>query len=218
VKRLLLVVLLLPSISPLLARAADVPSTQDSSSQYETDLNKRGDAVLKALRLADADKAARVKQIVMEQYRAIKDADDRAMAGASRDAKASVAKAKEAAVAAKKPLHDAFLQKLSLELTPEQVEVVKDTMTYNVVRVTYDAYRDELPQLTDAQQSYILLQLKDARDLAMDEGSSKDKHAVFNKAKGRINIYLSKEGYDLKKAEKEWSERRKARQATQPSK
>ena len=188
----------------LLARfafAADAPATQ----QYETDLNKRGDAVLKALQLDDADKAARVKQIVMDQYRAIRDADEKATS-------------KDDAAAAKKPLHEAFLQKLSTELSPDQVDIVKNTITYNVVRVTYEAYCDELPQLTDTQKTHILSELKAAREIAMDEGSSKDKHAVFGKAKGRINIYLSKEGYDLKAAEKDWRERLKARRTTQPSK
>jgi hypothetical protein len=183
-----------------LAFAADPPATQ----QYEIDLNKRGDAVLKALQLSDQDKAARVKQIVMDQYRAIRDADEKATS-------------KDDAPAAKKPLHEAFVQKLSTELAPEQVETVKDVMTYNVVRVTYDAYCDELPQLTDTQKAHILTELKDARELAMDQGSSKEKHAVFGKAKGRINIYLSHEGYDLKAAEKEWRERLKARRTTQPS-
>ena len=208
--KLILLVMCACLLTPLLARAADVPATQDAtaSSQYEIDLNKRGDAVLKALQLTDADKAVRVKRTVIEQYRAVRDADERASTGAS----------KEEIAAAKKPLHDTFLQKLSAELTPEQVEVVKDVMTYNVVRVTYDAYCDELPQLTDAQRAHMLAELKDARELAMDEGSSKDKHAVFNKAKGRINVYLSKEGYDLKAAEKDWAQRRKARAASQPSK
>jgi hypothetical protein len=47
----------------------------------------------------------------------------------------------------------------------------------------------------------------------MDKGSAKDKHAVFDKTRGRINNYLSKEGYDLKQASKDWAERRKTREA-----
>ena len=180
---------------------------------YTADLNKRGDGVLEALKLADADKAARVKQIVMDQYRGIKKIDDETVAAAPKDDKAAVAKAKDDAAAAKKPLHDAFLAKLSAELMPEQVEVVKDKMTYNVVKVTYDGFLDMLPNLNDAQKGYILAQLKEAREIAMDQGSSKEKHAVFGKYKGRINNYLAKEGYDLKQANKDWAERRKAREA-----
>ncbi|MNR53744.1 hypothetical protein D3C85_1738080 [compost metagenome] len=41
----------------------------------------------------------------------------------------------------------------------------------------------------------------------MDGGSSKEKHAWFGKYKGRINNYLSKEGYDLTKEREGWNKR-----------
>ena len=47
----------------------------------------------------------------------------------------------------------------------------------------------------------------------MDQGSSKAKHAVFGKYKGRINNYLAKQGYDMKQAENQWRQRIKARSA-----
>ena len=200
--------LLIPAVAPAADEAAN---PQDAA--YLADLEKRGEGVLSALKLADADKAARVKQAVIDQYRAIKRVDEESLANIPKDDKAAAAKAKEHAAAAKKPLHDAFLAKLSADLTPEQVETVKDKMTYNVVRVTYDGFCDMLPELTDAQKAHILAQLKEAREIAMDQGSSNEKHAVFGKYKGRINNYLSKEGYDLKQASKDWAERRKAREA-----
>jgi hypothetical protein len=43
--------------------------------------------------------------------------------------------------------------------------------------------------------------LVEAREIAMDCGSSEEKHYWFGKYKGKINNYLSAEGYDLKKAE-----------------
>jgi hypothetical protein len=49
--------------------------------------------------------------------------------------------------------------------------------------------------------------LVEARELAMDEGSSEKKHAVFGKYKGRINNYLSAEGYDMKKEGEDWGKR-----------
>jgi hypothetical protein len=54
----------------------------------------------------------------------------------------------------------------------------------------------------------------------MDGGSAEEKTAVFEKYKGRINNYLSKQGYDLAKASREWNQRLKAnstREAGQPS-
>ena len=76
-------------------------------------------------------------------------------------------------------------------------------MTYNVVQVTYNSYLDMLPQLTEQQKTTIMAYLVEAREIAMDAGSSREKHSWFGKYKGRINNYLSAQGYDLKKASQE---------------
>ena len=49
--------------------------------------------------------------------------------------------------------------------------------------------------------------LLEAREYAMDAGSSEEKHGWFGKFKGRINNYLSKAGYDLRAAEEARAER-----------
>jgi hypothetical protein len=67
-----------------------------------------------------------------------------------------------------------------------------------------------LPDLTDQQKAQILAWLVEAREKAMDAGSSREKHAWFGKYKGKINNYLSAAGYDLKKADRDLAERRKA--------
>jgi hypothetical protein len=80
-------------------------------------------------------------------------------------------------------------------------------MTYSVFPKTYAAYVDMIPSLKQEQKDKIYNWLKEARELAMDEGSSERKHAVFGKYKGRINNYLSAEGYDVKKEGEEWQKR-----------
>jgi hypothetical protein len=65
-----------------------------------------------------------------------------------------------------------------------------------------------LPNLTPAQQQQIMTWLIEARERAMDAGTSEQKHAVFGKYKGRINNYLSASGIDMKKAEADWKKRR----------
>ena len=107
--------------------------------------------------------------------------------------------------------HFAFDAQLSLFLKPQQIETVKDVMTYNVVKVTYDAQCDMIPTLTDEEKQQIMAWLKEARELAIDAESSKKKHEVFGKYKGRINNYLSARGYDLVKEREAWYERIKAR-------
>ena len=75
-------------------------------------------------------------------------------------------------------------------------------MTYRVMPVTYTAYQEMILTLTTEQKEKIYNWLKEAREQAMDEGSSEDKHKVFGKFKGRINNYLSAQGYDMKKEER----------------
>jgi Protein of unknown function (DUF3826) len=108
-------------------------------------------------------------------------------------------------------LHHSFISGLQQLLSPEQVDLVKDGMTYRVFPITYAAYQDMLPTLTEVQKAKIYDWLKEARELAMDAESSDKKHAVFGKYKGRINNYLSAEGYDLKRATEEWQQRIKER-------
>src|SRR5687767_14851974 len=115
----LLLMFALMATACALAKAADERPISDDAA-YLADLDKRGEAVLNDLKLTDAGRAARVKQAVINQYRAIKQADDAALAGVPKDDKAAIAQAKEIAAAAKKPLHDAFLAKLAADLTPEQ--------------------------------------------------------------------------------------------------
>lgn len=107
--------------------------------------------------------------------------------------------------------HFAFDADLSMYLTPQQIEKVKDVMTYNVVKVTYDAQCDMIPTLTDEEKQQIMAWLKEARELAIDAESSRKKHEVFGRYKGRINNYLSRRGYDLNREREQWYERVRAR-------
>ena len=96
----------------------------------------------------------------------------------------------------------------------EQIIAIFDAMTYNKVQVTYDAYCDMIPSLTDEEKAQMYAWLCEARDLAIDAESSNKKHEVFNKYKGRINNYLSARGYDITQERKAWEERVKARGGT----
>jgi Protein of unknown function (DUF3826) len=111
-----------------------------------------------------------------------------------------------------KKLHDQFLQQLQTQLNPAQVDTIKDGMTYRVFPITYTAYLDMIPTLKTEEKQKIYDWLKDARELAMDAESSDAKHAVFGKYKGRINNYLSAQGYDLTKERDAWQKRIKEKE------
>ena len=119
--------------------------------------------------------------------------------------------AEDAKDAALYRIHFAFPADLSLFLTEEQIEAVKDGMTYGVLKITYDSHLDMIPSLKKEEKAQIYAWLKEAREFAIDAENSDRKHAFFGKYKGRINNYLAKRGYDLKKEREEWYKRVKAR-------
>lgn len=197
--------------------------TQAEQDNYTKVITDRSAKIVTAIGVTDSAKFKRVRDILVDQYRTLgvihdtRNAKVKEIKDQSANDKAG-ANAKIAAIDSNvdKQLnarHVVFLAKLNKELTPEQVTGVKDGMTYNVLNVTYNGYLDELPQLTDEQKAQIKTWLVEAREKAIDAESSDKKHEVFGKYKGRINNYLSKQGYDMKQAGIEWQKRIKERQA-----
>ncbi len=105
--------------------------------------------------------------------------------------------------------HFDFDADLARYLKPQEIEKVKNVMTYDVVNVTYKAYLEMIPSLKDVEKQQIMIWLKEARELAIDAESSNKKHETFKKYKGRINNYLSARGYDIQKEREAWGERSK---------
>lgn len=61
--------------------------------------------------------------------------------------------------------HAGFIADLSSFLDDE-IETVKDVMTYNVVKVTYEAQCDMIPTLKEEEKAQILAWLKEAYEYA----------------------------------------------------
>lgn len=89
---------------------------------------------------------------------------------------------------------------LSFYLNDRQVETVKDAMTYNLYHVRYNDFMDLLPNLTEAEKKRVHHWLIEAREFSMDFETPRKMRQMFTKYRGRINNYLSAQGYDLRKA------------------
>jgi len=182
-------------------------------------LVQRAEKIVSALQLPDPEQSSRIRDRVVAQYAALRPVHEardaaiqaaRSQPGAEKTAiEESVRAARDAATARQTEFHHAFLASLAAELEPDQIDKIKDGMTYGVATNTYRVYLEMLPDLDAAQRRQIHAWLLEAREHAMDAGSSKEKHAWFGKYKGRINNYLSKAGYDMKKAEREMLARKK---------
>ena len=200
------------------AVAQDVNNISDKEAAYTRTITSRSEKIVQGLHLPDTLKAKRVTKIITDQYRNLNtiytERDDQVklikQKGESKDSAANDIKTVQEGTDKKvAKLHTSFLKQLSSELSPADVTKVKDGMTYNVLNVTYDAYVDMIPTLTKEQKDQIMAWLVEAREYAMDGESSEKKHWWFGKYKGRINNYLSAQGYDIDKERKEWAERSK---------
>ena len=172
-------------------------------------INARVNKIVAPLGIADAAKSNRVHSLIVKQYGALSDIhftrDVQIQNAKAKSDKAISTAALQAARDEAKPktdkLHAEFLTKLAAELSLEQVDEVKNGLTYHVLPGTYGVYLKMYPELTAEQKAQIKSWLTEARELAMDGSTSDEKHAVFGKYKGKINNYLSKAGYDAKKGE-----------------
>lgn len=164
----------------------------DAEANYTRAIEGRTTDILALLEITNSATKLKVHDIIIGQYRALRAWHD------ANDAKLKAAKGDTNAVAqirgSLKSLHDEFIAKFSANLTPEQVDKVKDKMTYGKVQFTYAGYLAAYPDLTEENKQKILELLKQAREEAMDAGSADEKTAIFQKCKGKINNYLSKQG------------------------
>ena len=187
------IILLVPSAFAAKDKPAETNlSSEQIEANYTKAIENRTADILKALALGDTNQASRVHDIILAQYRALNawhDANDARLKAARADTNA-VAQIR----ASLKTLHDDFLSRLAENLTPEQIERVKDKMTYGKVQFTFAGYLAQYPNLSEVNKEKILEFLKQAREEAMDGGSASEKTAIFQRYKGRINNYLSRQG------------------------
>lgn len=185
--------------------------------QYLDALESRVTKILAPLNIEKKRKQSRVHQIILAQYQTlntIHSTRDRKIkelksgqTASGNELKSMIVDLESAAGQEITAVHSSFLHDLGRHLTDEQVDAVKDGMTYNVAISTFKAYQDMLPSLNDTQRTKIWNWLAEAREIAMDAETSEKKHWWFGKYKGRINNYLSSEGFDMKKESEAWQKR-----------
>lgn len=181
--------------------------TAELEAFYTSTIEKRVADIMVAVNLSDGNLADEVHSVIVNQYRALRARDAiiddnlkaRKLKGAEAQQERAVMKSKFNEL-----LHKSYLESLANYLTPAQIEVVKDKMTYGKVDITFNAYCAMLPDLKDNDKKMIREHLLKARENAMDAGSADEKHAIFSQFREQINIALKAAGYDVEKARKEW--------------
>ena len=217
-KKIILISLLLV-FGWLSAGAVDL-NKDNRDPHYVESIVKRSQKIVDKLGLTDVKVAEDVRNVIANRYfelndiyevrdAKVKKIKESGLSGAAKDDALKAAEYEKDAALYRS--HFAYPANLSLFLDEKQIEVVKDGMTYGVVKVTYDATIDMIPSLKEEEKAQIYAWLIEAREFALDAENSDKKHAAFGKYKGRINNYLAKRGYDLTKEREEWYKRVKAR-------
>jgi hypothetical protein len=218
-------------ISPVDAKSKKSASTQPAeqkspeeiAAQETTDADNRANSIVQSLDIEDSTKSAHVHDTIAAQYKAIhewhaaNDAQRKALS-TTQPAGDDADKLKEIQ-ASYQELHDHFITALSADLTPEQIDKVKEKMTGGQMTATLKNYPVIVPNLTDEDLSTIKTILEQARDDAMDANTKNERIAIFKKYKGKINNYLDAHGHNVKQAYKDFGAAQKAKQsapATQP--
>lgn len=188
----------------------------NAQADYIKVLQGRSEKIVNTLGISDTARFVKIRDILVNQYSSlgkihdtadlkIKTIKSSAETGNIKDSLSKIVENERYANLYK--LHCSFIASLNGNLDYNQVEAVKNGMTYDVLNVTYKAQTEMIPSLSDEEKQQIYIWLLEAREYAMDAQSSDKKHEWFGKYKGRINNYLSAKGYDLKKEREQWYKR-----------
>lgn len=190
--------------------------SQNKEEEYNKVMQQRAEKIVKTLGLTNQEVYNKVTDIITNQYKGLGAIHDNAEAQL-KTAKSNISDKEQRDITVKNienetdaklyRLHCAYIGALSTYLTNDQIEKIKDGMTYGVVKVTYDSYLDMIPTLQKEEKEQLYAWLIEAREYAMSASSSNKKHEWFGKYKGRFNNYLSQRGYNIQKERENWNKR-----------
>ena len=185
------------SLFTITASAQVALKTEGQDPQYVETIKGRAQKIVDGLNLGNANKEENVRNIIANRYFLLNDIH----------AKFDKKTQEDALYAELYKHHFELASALALYLNEEQIDAVKDGMTYGRLNRDYNAQLEMIPTLKDEEKAQILVWLKEAREYAIDAADSKGKHFWFDKYRGRTNNWLSARGYDLKKERDAWMKR-----------
>jgi hypothetical protein len=184
-----------PAVKELDLKKAEPKVTDEEWAKYEKTLAERADKAVADAKIEDPAKAQHVKASVTAWYKVTRAWDAQNGTRLKELRKNAKANAEEITKlrSSLKPLHDAFVADMASVLTPDQVDAIKEYLTYKRPSIMYTGFTKDNPWLNEAQKARIKEIANEAREAAMDEGSSDDKHKVMDQYKGRITNFIAAE-------------------------
>ena len=184
----------------------------------DADAEKRAQTWTDSLKLNDKEKEDRVKAVIFNHIKSVRNWHNehpyttvpdginpitgKSLSNLEREVIANSAKPRS--------VHEALMNGLHKDLSEEQVEKVLDKFTIGKVAFTMAGYKSIVPNMTAKEEAYILVQLKLAREQAVDFKSMKAISVIFEVYKTNCEKYLNDNGRNWHQMYKDFTNKIKA--------
>ena len=184
----------------------------------DADAEKRAQTWTDSLKLNDKEKEERVKTVIFNHIKSVRNWHNehpyttvpdginpitgKSLSNLEREVIANSAKPGS--------VHEALMNGLRKDLSEEQVEKVLDKFTIGKVAFTMAGYKSIVPNMTAKEEAYILVQLKLAREQAVDFKSMKAISVIFEVYKTSCEKYLNENGRNWHQMYKDFTNKIKA--------
>jgi len=211
---------------PALAKAQTAPKTAaplsaEAQAKADADIDKKAGEWVTSLNLNDAAKEARVKTVIATHLKAVRDwnnshSADMVPAGINPLSGKPLSEMDRQIIvnsSLPKSVHENLMTGLHKDLTDEQVEAILDKYTIGKVAFTLNGYKSIVPDLTPTEEAAILVNLKQAREQAVDFKNMKQISGIFEIYKTKNEQYLNDHGRNWHQLFKTYVDAAKAKKA-----
>lgn len=112
-------------------------------------------------------------------------------------------------------IHQDLMAGLRKDLTEEQVEAVLDKYTVGKVAFTLAGYKAIVPNMTQEEEAFVLKNLKQAREQAIDYKNMNQISAIFEIYKTQCEQYFNNHGRNWREMYKAYTDAVKAKKAAE---
>ena len=195
--------------------------TADNKAKSDADQEKKAAEWVASLNLNDADKANRVKDVIVAHLKTIRDWHNEhpfstVPAGINPVTGIKLSELERQIIANSampKTVHENLMSGLRKDLTETQVETILDKYTVGKVAFTLNGYKSIVPNLTAVEEAEILKNLKQAREQAVDYKNMNQISAIFEIYKTKNEQYLNSNGRSWKQMYKDYTNAIKMKKA-----
>jgi hypothetical protein len=222
----ILFMLICISTAPLSLGATADPAPPGLDDSTRKKIDQKVTRIVESTQITDAGKIDKVKSIVsewlgvMSSWHKEHDAELARLWGAWNAARAVVPKDEfpgeviahriDDVYASLKPAYETYIKRLSAELTPAQIDAIKETWSRSPgMTRTYNAYLEIAPELSEKDKQVIHDRMQQAREAAMLTDSDREIVAIYKRHKVKVEQYIGT--LQWTKLHKAYAERSKSR-------